>query len=204
MKLKRLLVLILAFSIAGSVTVFADDAFEWYKGKEVKVFINGQTMKSSGLLINGPKFENTTMIPLRDMAETLRAIVKWNGDKQTVNIYKPNVHISLVQQLKGGSFGTFGQVSHKSKYDFYIFTQIDSLLTKVHSYKIVIEDPNNKNVFSEEKVLKEQKENLWIGTDNISLEFEHLGKYTVKVYMKIEESGEYFLVSEKMFPSISN
>ena len=199
MKWKRLMLLILVFSMVGAVTVFADDAFEWYQGKKVKVIVNDTQLKSPGLLIDG-----TTMLPAREVAENLQAMVRWNGSTQTVTIDKPNVHISLLQEFKNGSFGTFGQVIHKNKYDFHIFTQIDSLKTELYSYKITIVDPYGNTQYTYEDELKQQKENLWIGTPNINLEFKHIGKYTVKFFMKTDAKGDYSLVSEKVFPSIAN
>ncbi len=191
--------LTLMFIIVGAVTVAANDSFEWYKGKSVKVVVNGKELRSPGLLING-----RTMLPLREIADTLQAIVQWNGTTQTVNIHKPNVHISLVQMGRNNSFIPFGQVFHRSKLDFYVFTQVDSLSTKVHSFKITVVDPNQKTIYEYNKVLNENKENMWIGTDNISVVFEELGRYTVKVFMKVDERDDFSLVSEKMFPSISN
>lgn len=199
MKLKRILLLILMFIIFGAATAFANDSFEWYKGKSVKVIVNDKELSSPGLLIEGK-----TMLPLREIANTLQAIVNWNGNTQTVNIHKPNVHITLVQMLKGNSFRSFGQVIHKTNFEFNIFTQVDSITTKVHSFKITIVDPKGEILYTYEDVLTQQKENIWIGTPAIDLEFKELGKYTVKVFMKVDEKADYSLVSEKMFPSISN
>jgi hypothetical protein len=198
MKFKRILLLILVFIIFGAATAFANDSFEWYKGKSVKVVVNGKELSSPGLLIDGK-----TMLPLREIANTLQAIVNWNDNTQTVKIHKPNVHLSLVQMGRNNSFTPFGQVIHKTKYDFHIFTQVDSITTKVHSFKITIVDPKGETLYTYEDVLKEQKENIWIGTDKINLEFKELGKYTVKVFMKVDQAEDYSLVSEKTFPSIA-
>ena len=68
------------------------------------------------------------MLPLRDIADTLQAIVDWDAKSQTVRMYKPNVHIFLSTRNNDGSFGTFGKVFHRETHNFFIFAQIDSLV----------------------------------------------------------------------------
>lgn len=204
MRIRRILLLSMAFIIFGAVTVLANDSFQWYKAKSVKVVVNDKTLKTSGLLMSGDsELKNTTMLPVRELAGTLQALVNWDSKAQTVTIYKPNVHISLVQGQGDGPYTVFGQVAHKLKINFKIFAQIDSITTKLHAFKLTIVDPTGQTVYESEKLLKEKMENIWHATENINLEFKELGDYTVKVFMKINEKDDYSLVSEKVLQSIA-
>jgi hypothetical protein len=203
MRWKKLLLLVCLFLLLGAVTVWASDTYEWYRGKPVSVFINDQQVNTRGLLMQMGN-DSKVMMPLRDVADMLQAMVTWNADTQTVRMYKPNVHIFLSTMNKDGSFGTFGKVYHKEKHDFFIFTQIDSLVRDVHSLKFEILDPNGKKVYEHEHVLNGTTDDvLWVRTPNIQLEFAHRGEYKVKLYMKLSASSPYHLVSEKVFHSSS-
>src|SRR5690554_1889070 len=197
MKLKRILLLILAFSIFGVVTVLASDTLN-LKGKHIKVSVNNKELSAPGLLI-----EERTYLPVREMSETLQAIVKWDELKQTVNIYKPNIHISLFVAQKNGGFAHFGQVQKGNNFKFYIFSQIDSLSTPLHSYRVTMVDPNGTTVYVHQENIQDKAGDFWYGTPEIEHEFKHEGDYVVKGYMKSEYNGEYFLVSEKTIPSIA-
>lgn len=203
MKVKRLLLLVLALSLLGTATVFANDAAEWYKAKKVKVKVNGETLKAGGLLVTMDD-ESKTMLPLRDIANTLQAVVEWDEATQTVSIFKPNVHIALSTLNKDGSFGTFGSVNQKKKTDFFIFAQLDTVTMNIDSLKVEIVDPFNDVVYTSEHKLNLTANNdqYWFRTPHISMEFKYVGKYKVKTYMKTTEKGEYYLVSEKGLDSI--
>lgn len=203
MRFKRLFILTLAFIILGTVTVLAADTLNWYRGKSVKVVVNDKELETPGLLIsaNNSPLDNTTVLPVRELAGTLQALVNWDSKTQTVTIHKPNVHITLLEVHKDGSLTFFGQVAHKLKPKFHIFTQIDNITTNVHSFQVKIIDPNDKPVHEFEVELKEQRDSIWHGSELIELEFKELGGYTVQVYMKANEKDEYSLVSEKVIQS---
>lgn len=200
---KRLFILIVAFIVLGSATVFASDTYSWYRAKTVKVVVNDQALESPGLLISGKntRLENTTVLPVRELAGTLQALVNWDDKTQTVTIHKPNVHITLLEQ-KDGALTFFGQVTHKLKPKFHIFTQFDNITTNIHSFQVKIVDPNDRVVHEFEETLKEQRDSIWHGSELIELEFKHLGAYTVQVFMKAAEKDDFALVSEKVIQSI--
>jgi hypothetical protein len=201
MKFRRIFLLILAFIVVGTASAFADEAVEMYSGSKVKVIVNGKTLKAPGLLLNVDG-ESKTMLPTRDIADILQAMVQWDDKNQTVSIYKPNVHIALSTQNKDGSFGTFGTVYYQSKSDFFIFAQLDSLMTNIQALKFQIVDPYGDSVYESEHELQGEEEDMvWFRTPNINMEFKYLGKYKVKIFMKPETENKYFLVSEKVFQS---
>lgn len=197
MKLKRLFLLVLAFTLIGSASVWADEAIK-YRNK-VNVIVNGKALSAPGVLLEIDGVAKT-MLPTRDIADILQAMVVWDDETKTVNIYKPNVHITLTTQNKDGSYGTFGSVYYQSNIDFYIFTQIDSLRTKIQNLKFEVLDPYGDIVFESEHELDSADEELWFRTP-VSMKFQYLGKYKVRVYMKPEGQQQYSLVSEKVFES---
>ena len=93
MRWKKLLLLVCLFLLLGAVTVWASDTYESY-GRPVSVFINDQQVNTRGLLMQMGN-DSKVMMPLRDVADMLQAMVTWNADTQTVRMYKPNVHIFL-------------------------------------------------------------------------------------------------------------
>lgn len=201
MKARRIFLLILAFIVVGTASAFADEATEMYKGSKVKVVVNGKTLKAPGILLTVDG-ESKTMLPTRDIADILQAMVQWDQQNQTVSIIKPNVHIALTTSNKDGSFGTFGTVYYQSKSDFSIFAQLDSLKTNIKSLKFQIVDPYGDAVYDKEFELEGEEEDLvWFRTPTISLEFKYMGNYKVKMFMKPEGVDKYSLVSEKAFQS---
>lgn len=199
MKWKRHLILIFSLLLIGSVTVLADSAYEWLRGKQVQLSINGVWVDDSGYLLqsNGKSY-----FPVREISENLGAIIDWDEDNNEIKLYKPNVHLAFNFKRKDGSLGTFGRVEQGSELNFFIFTQIDHLKVKVHSLKYEIAAPDGTVVYSHEEPLEDQDQALmWSYSPNIKLQFDQSGEYTVKIYMNLEEDGEYYLVSKKILYS---
>lgn len=195
MKAKKLLALTLVMVMFGTTAAFADDVAAWYKAKTVKVKVNGEMLKTDGLLVNVGD-ASKTYLPLRDIANTLQAVVKWE-DGKPVEIYKPNVHISFLTQRKD-YLGLFGKVHPtKEKYNFRVQVDIDSMLTDLYGLKVEIVDPYGNVVVEEErKISASTSDVMWVQVP-VTMQVDYTGKYMVKVYMKTEEKGEYFIVSEK-------
>ncbi len=192
MKWKRLFILITALSIFSTVTIAADDVWESYKAKKMKVTWNGKEIAPSAVqLADGKK-----MLPASEISNSVQALVKFDESTDTLHMYKPNVHIFL-QQIIRDEVKPFGNVA-KGKYEFSIFSQVDNLLTPVHSFMITVEDPYGEIVYHTENVLEEQKDNFWFVTPTIKLDFKYTGKYKVKYAMKISEDASYQTVAEKV------
>lgn len=197
MRLKRSMVLALVLFLFSGMTVFADDVYEYYKGKQVKILVNNQEISSKGLIIEDKNGGAKTMLPLRSIANTLQALVSFDNSTQTVNVYKPNVHMAF--QAKDKS--VFSVVT-RGEYEFAVFSQIDSLQTKVSDVKVEVEDPYGNVVASKEKELTDNKESFW-WAPTISVNFKFSGDYAVRFYMKTSPGSDYVLVSEKMITSLS-
>lgn len=216
MKVRRLLLSVLIIALLGTVTVFASEGLEWYRGEKVAVTINGKPLKSDGLLLQMNK-ESRTMLPLRDIAETLQAMVEWDGAQKAVSIYKPNVHVTPIGSLKEGGEGVFGIVPSNSKTSFRVFLQIDNLTTSIEELKIEIVDPFGDAVFttkSDKSELEEAKKTskaggapdsmIWLRHSVNGFHFKYAGEYKIKVYMKMHADSEYYLVAEKVLYSAEN
>lgn len=199
MKWKRNLLLVFSFLLLGSATVLADSAYEWLRGKKVHVTINGSSMSETGYLFES---SGKSYLPVREVSEHLEAIIDWDKDSNKIDLYKPNVHMAFNFKRKDGSLGTFGKVAHGSELNFFIFTQIDNLKVKVHSLKYEIEAPDGNVVYSYEEPLENQDQALmWSYSPDIKLRFDQSGEYSAKIYMNLEEQGDYFLVSQKILYS---
>ncbi|MEB3102956.1 stalk domain-containing protein [Ferviditalea candida] len=198
MRLKRFTVLALVLFLFGSVTVFADDVYEYYKGKPVQILVNNQEISSNGLIIDDKNGGSRTMLPLRAIASTLQALVSYDSSTQTVNVYKPNVHMAFQAKDK-----TVFSVVTRGEYEFAVFSQIDSLKTNVSGIKIEVEDPYGNVVASKQKELTENKESFW-WAPTISVNFKYSGDYAVHFFMKTSPDSSYVLVSEKMITCLSD
>jgi hypothetical protein len=89
------------------------------------------------------------MLPARDIADILQAMVHWDDATRTVTINKPNVHITLMTQSTNG---VFGQVYYKNQYDFVVFTQMDNLPRNIRAVKFEIVDPYGQVVTEGEQL----------------------------------------------------
>ena len=196
MKLRKLLLSGFVLTLLGTATVMADDAYETFSGKRLGLFVDGEKSAATAIQV-----DDQTMLPLHAVEGAMQAIVAVDPTYNTVNVYKPNVHLSLFEVVKD-TMRPFGNVS-VGKYDFVVFAQVDSLKTSIHSFKVDIVDPFGKVVESRSKELTEQKDNFWYTTPTIRLEFKHKGKYMVKFYMKHTKDSEFSLVSQKAIMSLS-
>lgn len=200
MRWKRLLLMIVVLFVFSAVSVWASDAYQWYKGKTTEVTLNGQKLQSDGLLVKFSK-ENKTMLPLREIAEKLQAVVKWDEKTQSVHLYKPNVHLLLATMNRDNSYGVFGKVNQGDHFNFIVFTQIDNIQNQLDAIKIEITDPSGEVVYSHEHQLHTLEDPNWLRAP-VKLEFKQEGNYKVSAYMRMQADDPYSLVSEKVFPSI--
>lgn len=204
MKIKRIIVLVIVLVSIGSMSIYANDLSKIYRGFSVDLFINGEKAGNDSMIFKIDE-ESRTWIPLRAVATTLNAMVKWDSNEKAAYIYKPNVHVFLSTLNRDGSFGTFGKVTQGKKYSFVIHTQIDSLKTDISGIKFYIKNPSGDVVYDHEQEFTESVgSTYWNRTPQITLEFVDSGDYKVEVYMKMDEpDATYDLVSEKVFLSES-
>jgi hypothetical protein len=203
MKAKKLLILVLVFSALSVGAVFAAAPWGEYQGfSKVKVNINNTELAFADV----PAFltGGRVVLPLRQMADSLQALIRWNNSTQVVDVYKPNVHIFVAKEVTKDyvTKQPFGKVQLGDTLNFVVFAQVDNLETRVHSFKIEVLDPYG-NLAAEPKVtvLEEQKESFWYPWP-FTVSFDAYGKYKVRFSMKLNETdSDYTVISEKVIVS---
>ncbi|WP_274361608.1 copper amine oxidase [Paenibacillus thermotolerans] len=190
MKIRRMLLCAIALSMVGGASIGANEALQTWKGKKVRVTVNGDDISGGALQIDGK-----TYIPLR--SDTLQALVKNDPNSDAIHIYKPNVHLFLFYGDKN-AMKPFGYAKKGQSGEFFVFAQVDNLQTKVRSIKTVVADPNGETVESQVYKLEDgASDSFWHVTSPIKMEFKLSGQYKVKFYIKQSEDSDFELVSEK-------
>lgn len=204
MKMKRVALLSLALFMVAGTAALAGSRWGTYEGySKVQVNVNDQTMASGNVpafVING-----STMLPLRETASSLNAIIKWDSSNQTANIYKPNVNMIVAQDL-GFKKSTVDSVSRPffkatkgTTTSFSVFIQVDSLLTAVDGFKLTLVDPAGNMVDSWEKAEAVNQDYLWCTWRFENINFAQSGNYSVQFAFKTD--GGYTTVGEKLIVS---
>ncbi|WP_409341174.1 stalk domain-containing protein [Paenibacillus sp. MBLB4367] len=196
MQAKRLIILCVAFMLLCTATVFADSMWGTYNGYEkAKVYVNDSELKEGSvpaIVMNG-----STLLPLRQVANSLDAIVKWDNDKKTASIYKPNVHMFIAEEV-GKNYSLknpFSIVDYGITRSFDVFAQIDNLKTSANRVKITIVSPGGETVGTVEDALSGSAESFWY-TAHYKIKFAEKGNYAVK-FAIIDGDGNESVVSQK-------
>lgn len=186
MNFKKVAIWLMLLSLCGGTIIFANAA-----AQKVRVLINGMELDSGGIIMDG-----TTYLPLRQVANTMQAIVEWDNASRKATVYKPNVHMFMYQ---GNS--PFGVVNKGFSGKIKVFSQIDNLQTDIKSVKVTIADPSGK-----EKLIQSENvtssNNFWFVTEEFDYKFDAVGQYTVRFYMKVSDADDWVVVSEKEIPSV--
>lgn len=190
MKVRKILLLVLVFTLTGAATVFADTFTDRFAGKKVKVTVNGQDIGASGMRLEVEKDQVKSMVPLREMANTIGGFTRWDEATNTISIEKPNVNLIVLEN------GTpFGVVTTGKQLEVTLVAQIDSLKTDISSLKLSINDPFGSEVANIVQPVNETREYFWYKSEKITVDFKYTGKYTYNFYMK-GASGDYVLMSQ--------
>lgn len=200
----RVLTLVLSLSLFGTAGTLASSMWGDYEGfSKVKMVVNGvENQFADG---EAPAFliKGNTVFPVRMLSESLQSLVRWDNNKQTVSVYKPNVHMFVAEKVNEDYSikSPFGRVPKGKKIDFAVFAQVDSLKTPFYSFKIAIETPSGEQaVAPHEKIVNGQKENFWYPWP-FSVSFNEAGEYVITFSIKLDEGGEYTVVSKKVIVS---
>lgn len=202
MKVKRLLILILAFGILSIGVITATSPWGDYKGfPQVRVMFNGNEVSMG----NVPGFivDDTIVLPMRKLADSLQALVSWSSSDNTAHLYKPNVHMFAGKEVtKDGTIKqSFGKVQQGDNVSFIVFAQADSIEADIYSFKMEIVDPSGSVVGqSDETVLNGSKDSFWYPWP-FEIKFNSYGEYKVQFLMKLHADSGYTVVSEKVIVS---
>lgn len=191
MKVRRLILLTLMFSLICGSAVYADSV-----AQKIRVWVNSKEVDDSGIIVDGKAY-----ISVRSVTDKLQALMSWDDSAKKAVIFKPNVHMITMQD------GTlFGNVS-KEKFKFLVFSQIDNLKVDINAFKVTISDPYGKDTYidgrdSGDKDFPEVgKEDFWFKSKEIFYNFESVGKYTIRFWMKPAGETSFQVVSEKVINS---
>jgi hypothetical protein len=196
MRIRNIALCVLALSLIGGAAAGAEEVLQTWKGKKVRVTVNGNELNGDALQIEG-----RTYLPIRPLADTLQALIKLDTSSDSVHIYKPNVHLLLFTGDKN-AMKPFGNVLQGS-YEFFVFAQVDNLKTRAHSLKTAVVDPNGQTVETQVyKLSDDVKDVFWYTTSAFKIDFKSTGQYKVKFYIKQSEDQEYELLSEKAILSM--
>ncbi|CAH0120040.1 MULTISPECIES: stalk domain-containing protein [unclassified Paenibacillus] len=188
MKARRVILLALAFSLMGGSLMFADSV-----SQKVRLLVNGQESSEGGILVNGKAY-----IPVKQISDSLQAMVDWDENAKKVTVYKPNVHM-----LTFSGKDIFGIVKKGEKKKFNVLVSGDNMVADVDSFRVSITDPAGKSTTIQELNVKEKTEYFTFQTEELVYDFAATGKYTVGFYIKQSKTSDYVLVSEKVINVIS-
>jgi hypothetical protein len=203
MKVKRLLALILIFTLLGVATVFADTVYEKYNAKKVAVKVNGTTLDAFGLEVdisrNEAGIETKTMVPLDELVNSIGGIV--SVDDKGINIYKPNVQMSVASPDDRKSIRVVEKGKSDIKFPFYVVAFMDSINTDISNIMITVVDPFGDEITiadNEYSLAKEDqgKEVFNFTSKTLELKIKWTGKYTVNLHMKEVGSNKYYKVGQ--------
>ncbi|MFC5467219.1 copper amine oxidase [Cohnella suwonensis] len=189
MKVRKLVLLTLAFSLIWGSVAYADTATQ-----KLRLWINKKS-ESTGVV----SIDNKTYVSTEAISERLQGIVI--NDDNKVDIYKPNVH--MLTSYRDGTI--FGDVPKDKKLKFNTFIQVDSLKVDINALKLTIADPYDEETLIESRKLGDSdfpdKEAFWITMKDISYSFDSAGPYKIRFWVKPVGETSYQVVSEKVINS---
>jgi hypothetical protein len=213
MKAKRLIILTLVFSMVFGATVYADSLWGTYSGyQKAKVFVNDSEVTFKDGEVPAIVIDGSTVLPIRKVAEKLQAIVEWDKDTMTANIYKPNVHMFVSEDVKIDKNkqvavikSPFSVVETGKTVQFVVVVQVDGLKAEATGFKISIIKPDGDEYDSKEVTAGSTSTSLLpsiFGYTSLpfDLKFSQKGTYLVRFSFK-DKDNNYTVISQKSIVS---
>ncbi|TDF96585.1 stalk domain-containing protein [Paenibacillus piri] len=203
MKVPRLLTIVLSLSLFGATGAFASSMWGDYEGfAKIKMLVNDVEKPFADNETPAFIIKGNSVFPVRMLSESLQTLVRWDNGSKTISVFKPNVHMFVAEKVNDDYSvkSPFGKVPKGKKIDFAVFAQIDSLKTPFYSFKISIDSPSGEQVAAHEKVVNGEKENFWYPWP-FNVSFGETGEYVIKFSVKLDEGGDYTVVSKKVIVS---
>jgi hypothetical protein len=194
MKVRKIILLTLIFSLICGSAVFADSITQ-----KLRVLVNKKEVESASVLV-----DNNPYISAKLVADKLQAILLWDETNKKVTIYKPNVH--MLTKNNNDIFSVVNK-DKDQKVSFNVFTQVDSLKVDISAFKWTIVDPYQEETLiemrsSDDKDFPESgKDNFNLNSKYISYTFDSAGTYMIRFYMKPVGESSFQVVSEKVITS---
>ncbi len=192
MKVRKLIVLVATLTLLCGSVAYADSV-----SQKLRVLINNK--KSEEVADGGIVVDNKVYISSQVISDKLQAIVVREDGK--ASIYKPNVHM-----VTSSGPTIFAEVQKNDKFKFNTFIQVDSLKTDISALKLAIANPYGEETLIEQRRSGDSdfptgKNDFWITIKDISYNFDSIGAYTLRFYVKPAGESSFQIVSEKTINS---
>jgi hypothetical protein len=194
MKVRKIIILTLIFTLIFGSGVYADSITQ-----KLKVWVNKKDDNAYASVI----VDKNSYISSKLVTDKLQTILLWDEDNKKVSIFKPNVHMLTSSENK-----IFGEVKRYDKFKFNTFVQVDTLKVDISALKLTIMDP-----YEDEKLIDmrssgdsdfpDGKDNFWITIKDISYNFDSVGTYTLRFWVKPAGETSFQVVSEKVINVVS-
>lgn len=148
---KRLVIMLTCLLILSSVVVAFSVNGEYEGFSIINVIINGERIKSD---IPAVLFYGKTMMPVREVSDSINSMVDWNSDTKTVNIIKPEIDMIVAKQIDENQDGsisianTIRMLEKGKEASFFGLLQLEGLVKGKYTYRIVILDPKGEVFFN--------------------------------------------------------
>ncbi|MBW7453980.1 hypothetical protein ACFOLF_11205 [Paenibacillus sepulcri] len=188
MKLRRYVLLFMTMILSGGTVIYAAS-----NNSAIAVYFNNVLQDREGLLSEGEAY-----LSVDQLSDTSHTLVSWDESRNTVNIYKPNVNIAVLDDDQK----IFGGVKGGSRNTFTVFVQVDNLQTDISDLKIEITDPNDETKTIQTQHIEDKKEKFWFRSSEFDYTFSAKGDYPIRVYLKDTASKDWFPVGELQIPAV--
>jgi hypothetical protein len=194
MKVRKIILLTLAFSLVFGSVVYADTVTQ-----KLRIWVVSSKKEE---VANGVVVDNDKVYVSADIiTDKLQGIlIKDEGDKKLL-IYKPNVHM-----LTSSDNVIFGTVEVDKKKKFNTHLQVDSLKVDITALKLTIANPYGDETLIETRKsgdsdFPDGKNDFWLTMKDISYSFNSIGTYTLRFWVKPAGESSFLVISEKTIAS---
>ncbi|TCZ72330.1 hypothetical protein E0485_22365 [Paenibacillus albiflavus] len=213
MKARRIMALVLSIFVVGATSAVAGTQWGSYGNyAKVKVVVNGEEKTSRNWEVPPIFMDGSTMLPAKLVIDTFGMLMHWDQAKQTLELSKPDVSVTMWKELtqsKSGEYvfkSPFGKVTKGESADFAVFVQVENMKAAWSNVEIALYSPSGDkvdNAFVNSEIQKGMEEAFWLPVDMKNVTFSESGNYTVRVSFKTPDSDKYTVVAQKKIVSNS-
>lgn len=204
MKLRRILLLMMVFVIAGAGTAFANSVFDYLRAKKVDVTVNGESVAVNGHQVQIDR-KNVPMADVQSMLNELGGYMRVDEKTGKIDIYKPNVQLVLMwSDTRARDQFLFSHTVKKDRaLNIRLIATVDSVLEDIETVRFSILDPSDTVVLEveDDKSVSTLKNNITHIRNDFQYTFDKAGLYTVQFSVKPRGSDQFFQVGQSVFES---
>ncbi len=206
MKRKTAMVIMIALLlIMTSVVSFGGSDNQTQKSSAIRIMMNDTILGEDkySFLDDG-----TAMISVREAAEQFKAYVVWDNQDKMVSIVKPEINMVFVKDVLQEDDGSLTLKGVGSSFDVAgfdknvdIYYEFGPMKSDVWNYRIIVLDPEGKEISSTETFVDMIDEKGLMGEIYMEgLDFEETGNYQFVFQLGIED--EFVSVEDAIFTVI--